>query len=151
MEEILRKLNAANVRYVVIGGQAMLQEGMPRFTLDWDIFVPPRDLENFAKINEALSDDLDCELVPLDLTTGDGFVQTFQTMGGILQFHLAPPGLPKFSIVEERCVTHDFNGVAVKYLCLDDLLSSKLAVDRAKDSDDILFLQTKKASRKNSD
>ena len=47
MEAILSKLNAANVRYVVIGGQAMLQEGMPRFTLDWDIFVPPFDQENF--------------------------------------------------------------------------------------------------------
>jgi len=33
MEAILSKLNAANVRYVVIGGQAMMQEGMPRFTL----------------------------------------------------------------------------------------------------------------------
>lgn len=151
MEEILKKLNEANVRYVVIGGQAMLQEGMPRFTLDWDIFLPPHDLENFAKINEALSEELDCELTPLDITTGEGFVQTFQTTGGILQFHLAPPGLPKFAIVEERSVSHDFNGVPVKYLCLDDLLSSKLAVDRAKDSDDILFLQTKKASQKNTD
>ena len=37
METILKKLNAAAVRYVVIGGQAMQQEGMPRFTLDWDL------------------------------------------------------------------------------------------------------------------
>lgn len=29
MEELLKKLNDAGVRYVVIGGQAMLQEGMP--------------------------------------------------------------------------------------------------------------------------
>lgn len=43
MEELLKKLNDAGVRYVVIGGQAMLQEGMPRFTLDWDLFIPPFD------------------------------------------------------------------------------------------------------------
>ncbi len=38
METLLKKLNDAHVRYVVIDGQAMLQEGMPRFTLDWDTF-----------------------------------------------------------------------------------------------------------------
>ena len=36
----------------------------------------------------------------------------------------------------------------MKYLCLDDLLSSKLAVARDKDSDDILFLQMKKEAEK---
>lgn len=144
METLLKKLNDAAVRYVVIGGQAMLQEGMPRFTLDWDLFVPPRDLENFARINLALSDEFDVELEPLDLQTGDGFVQTFQTTRGIIQFHLSPPGLPRFDLVEQRAVIHDYHGVPVKYLCLDDLLRSKLAVARDKDSDDILFLQTKK-------
>ena len=34
MEILLKQLNEAGVRYIVIGGQAMLQEGMPRFTLD---------------------------------------------------------------------------------------------------------------------
>ena len=59
MEELLRKLYEAGVRYVVIGGQAMVQEGMPRFTLDWDLFVPPFDQENFDRINRAWEDELD--------------------------------------------------------------------------------------------
>ncbi len=150
METLLKKLNDVSARYVVIGGQAMLQEGMPRFTLDWDLFVPPRDLENFARINLALSNELDVELEPLDLQTGEGFAQTFQTSSGIIQFHLSPPGLPKFDLVEQRAVIHDYRGVPVKYLCLDDLLQSKLAVARDKDSDDILFLQTKMATQKRS-
>ena len=149
MEELLKKLNDAGVRYVVIGGQAMLQEGMPRFTLDWDLFIPPFDQANFDKLNAALADELDMSVEPLDVQTGDGFVQTFQTSGGILQFHLSPPGLPKFSTVEARAVVHEFHGVPVKYLCLDDLLSSKLAVERDKDSDDILFLTIKKQSQQN--
>ena len=123
---------------------------MPRFPLDWALFVPPRDLENFARINLALTDELDIELKPLDLQTGDGFVQTFQTSKGIIQFHLSPPGLPGFDLVEQRAVIHDYHGVPVKYLCLDDLLQSKLAVARDKDSDDILFLQTKKDIQKHS-
>ena len=145
MEELLKKLNDAGVRYVVIGGQAMLQEGMPRFTLDWDLFIPPFDQANFDKLNAALADELDMSVEPLDVQTGDGFVQTFQTSGGILQFHLSPPGLPKFSTVEARAVVHEFHGVPVKYLCLDDLL----AVERDKDSDDILFLTIKKQSQQN--
>ena len=144
MERLLKKLNDAQARYVVIGGQAMLQEGMPRFTLDWDLFIPPHDADNFSRLNAALADDLDMRVEPLDIRSGDGFVQTFQTEAGIIQFHLAPPGLPNFTTVEERAVTRDYRGVSVKYLCLDDLLSSKLAVARDKDSDDILFLQTKK-------
>ena len=147
MEELLRKLNDARVLYVVIGGQAMLQEGMPRFTLDWDIFIPPSDSDNFAKLNTALAGELDMDVEPLDVKTGEGFVQTYQTSAGIVQFHLSPPGLSQFSEVEERAVTRDYKGVPVKYLCLDDLLSSKLAVARDKDADDILFLQIKKQNR----
>ena len=144
MEELLRKLYEAGVRYVVIGGQAMVQEGMPRFTLDWDLFVPPFDQENFDRINRAWEDELDMTLTPLDPQSGEGFVQTFQTSAGVVQFHLSPPGLPKFATVEERAVTRDFHGIPVKYLCLDDLLASKLAVARDKDADDILFLTIKK-------
>lgn len=150
MERILKKLYDADVRYVVIGGQAMLQEGMPRFTVDWDIFIPPSDRENIRKINEALADDLDMKLEPLDIQSGEGFVQTFQTVAGIIQFHLAPPGLPKFAEVENRAVVHEVAGIPVKYLCLDDLLASKLAVSRGKDSDDICFLQAKKKFQRQS-
>ena len=149
MEVLLKKLNSAQVRYVVIGGQAMLQEGMPRFTLDWDLFIPPFDQDNFAKLNSALASELDMAVEPLDVKTGEGFVQTFQTSAGIIQFHLSPPGLSDFSEVEKRAVTRDYKGVPVKYLCLDDLLSSKLAVARDKDADDILFLKIKKQTGAN--
>jgi len=111
MERLLKKLNDSQVRYVVVGGQAMLQEGMPRFTLDWDLFIPPQDPDNFSRLNSALAGELDMEVEPLDLRTGDGFVQTFQTSAGIVQFHLSPPGLAKFSEVEKRAVTRDFRGV----------------------------------------
>ncbi len=149
MEVLLRRLNEAGVRYVVIGGQAMLQEGMPRFTLDWDLFIPSRDSANFTRINHALADELDVELTPFDPESGDGFVQTYQTRCGVIQFHQIVPGLPKFDIVELRSVIHNFMGVPVRYLNIDDLLSSKIAVSRDKDTDDILFLRMKKNAEGN--
>jgi len=151
MEVQLKRMNEAGVRYIVIGGQAMLQEGMPRFTLDWDLFIPPNDAANFSSINQALAGELDIDLVPFDAKTGEGFVQTFQTEHGIIQFHQTVPGLPKFDVVEARAVIHDYKGIPVRYLCLDDLLNSKLAVARDKDSDDILFLTVKKQTRKKRD
>ena len=77
MEILLKQLNEAGVRYIVIGGQAMLQEGMPRFTLDWDLFIPPRDEANFERINTVLDEELDIPLVPFDPASGEGFVQTY--------------------------------------------------------------------------
>jgi len=43
MDELIARFNAAGVRYLVIGGQAIRLKGMPRFTMDWDFYIPPRD------------------------------------------------------------------------------------------------------------
>ncbi len=46
MDELIQAFNAAGVRYLLVGGQAMRLTGMPRFSMDWDFFIPPRDSEN---------------------------------------------------------------------------------------------------------
>jgi hypothetical protein len=92
MNELILSFNAAGVRYLLVGGQAMRLTGMPRFSMDWDFFVPPRDEENFARLNEILADELDLPLVSLALgACGENFIQTYQTRWGILQFHLGLP------------------------------------------------------------
>lgn len=142
MEELIKLLNQADVRYLVIGGQAMREEGMPRFTMDWDIFIPGRDIDNINKINHILEPYLDMELESLGIA-GTGFIQTFQTCYGILQFHLSPPG-PKFADAEKNKITRKTaSGVDVNYVCTADLLTMKLAASRGKDEDDIIFLKAK--------
>ena len=74
--------------------------GMPRFSMDWDFFIPPRDEENFKRLNELLEHELDAPLVPLG-TRGENFIQTYQTRWGILQFHLGLPGVPRFDEAED--------------------------------------------------
>ena len=88
MNELLLEFNAAGIRYLLIGGQAMRLTGMPRFSMDWDFFIPPRNQENFARLNGLLEKELDAPLVPLG-PKGENFVQTYQTRWGVLQFHLA--------------------------------------------------------------
>lgn len=141
MDELLQRFNAANVRYLLIGGQAMRLRGMPRFSMDWDFFLPARDEENFRKINNLLEDELDLRLEQLG-SRGENFIQTYQTRWGILQFHLIVPGVPNFDRSEAMgTVLHTENGTPVPCLRGSDLLSSKEASNRPQDQVDIEFLR----------
>ena len=99
MDELLQQLNQRGHSILLIGGQAMRLMGMPRYSMDWDLFVPPRTEQNFARLNELLEHDLDEPLLPLG-PRGEHFVQTYQTRWGVLQFHLGVPGLPRFDEAE---------------------------------------------------
>ncbi len=46
MDEVFKRLEAGGVRYLLIGGQAMRLRGMPRFTMDWDVFRKPLIVTN---------------------------------------------------------------------------------------------------------
>ncbi len=144
VDELIRLFNQHQVRYLIIGGQAVRLEGMPRFSMDWDFFIPPKDLDNIEKINRVLEPELDLPLLPLG-RHGENFVQTYQTRWGIVQFHLAGPGLPDFDEAEARAVVHETeNQTPVRCLCRNDLLESKRKAGRPQDRLDIVFLETKK-------
>ena len=141
MDELFREFNAGGIRYLLIGGQAMRLLGMPRFSMDWDFFIPPRDERNFERLNELLTDDLDMPLVALG-QRGENFVQTYQTRWGVLQFHLGVPGVPKFDEAEAVAVTRTTeHGAMVRCLCGAHLLAAKEAADRPQDQLDIEFLR----------
>jgi hypothetical protein len=50
---LCRELNAHGVRYVVVGGFAIVQHGFPRATEDIDLLLDP-SLENQARVKKAL-------------------------------------------------------------------------------------------------
>jgi hypothetical protein len=142
MEELIEQLNRANVRYLVIGGQAARLSGIPRFSMDWDLYIPPRDHDNLTRLNSVLADQIDVPVVPLG-ERGQNVVQTYQTRWGIVQFHLGGPGLPKFDDAESRLVKRPCGNCMVNALCDADLLASKLAANRPQDQIDIEFLEEK--------
>ncbi len=147
MEEVIELFNRFGVRYLLIGGQAVRLEGFPRFSMDWDFFIPASDLENVALINDVIGDELDMPLFPIG-EHGENLIQTFPTKWGVLQFHMAVVGLPKFDEVELRAVIHPSeDGTHVKCVNIDDLLAAKEAVARGKDEDDIKFLRAKKETQ----
>ena len=143
MDEVIQLFNENAVRYLVFGGQAVRLEGMPRFTMDWDIFIPGKDLENMQKINELLADELDFPIVTIG-SHGENLIQTYQTRWGIIQFHLSVAGIRSFEEAEKRSVFHeDECGLKVKCVSLDDLIASKKSVSRPQDQADINFLEIK--------
>ena len=143
MEEVMKLFKAKNVRYLLIGGQAMRLSGMPRFSMDWDIYIPPADKENLAKINGLLADEIDVPVEALG-PRGENFIQTYQTKWGIIQFHLGGPGLPPFEKAEKRGIERiDTNGARIRCMSEKDLLVSKEATGREQDRIDVEFLRRK--------
>jgi hypothetical protein len=140
MDELLQRLNQARIRYLLAGGQAMRLTGMPRFSMDWDFFIPPLDEANFARLNALLADELDMPLVPLG-PRGENFIQTYQTRWGVVQFHLGLAGAPKFDEAEREAVVRlNENGTSVPCLSGPHLLAAKRAANRPQDQADIEFL-----------
>ncbi len=143
MEQIINIFNEENIKYIVIGGQAIRLHGMPRFTMDWDILIPGKDIENINKINNALAGIVDMDLIPLG-EKGQNFIQTFQTIHGIIEFHLIPVGIPKFNDANKNAIKiTSENGINVNCLSIQDLYSVKKKICRSKDEADILFLEEK--------
>ena len=141
MNELVQQFNASGVRYLLIGGQAMRLSGMPRFSMDWDFFIPPHDSGNFARLNRLLEKELDAPLVPLGLA-GENFIQTYQTRWGVVQFHLGLPGVPRFDEAEKAAVSHNTEqGTPVRCLSGVHLLAAKQAANRPQDQADIEFLK----------
>ena len=144
MEEIIDRFNRGAIRYLLIGGQAIRLHGLPRFSLDWDLFIPNRDTDNIGRINEILSNQIDLPLVPLG-SKGEYFIQTYQLTSGVLQFHLVLPGVSSFDEAYRRRVNlQTETGLVVASLCSEDLLASKKAANRPADQLDIEFLEKKR-------
>jgi hypothetical protein len=141
MDEVIRLFNKNRIRYLVFGGQAVRLQGMPRFSMDWDFFIPGNDPDNMQRINALLEDELALPLVPIG-PKGENLIQTYQTRWGILQFHLSVAGIRSFDEAEAHAMERvNENGTTVRLFSLDDLIRSKEAVGRPRDLEDLEFLK----------
>lgn len=145
MDEVIRRFDAAGVRCLLIGGQAMRLEGLPRFSMDWDFLIDDAP-GNLGKIAACLGDELDLPLVPRG-PKGENLIQTYQTRWGVLQFHLAIPGILSFDEAWTRRQRLPSEG-DVLFPCLStrDLLAAKRAGGRPQDLVDTEFLEQKLAA-----
>jgi hypothetical protein len=133
--DLLNLFNDNNVRYLVIGGYAVIQYGEPRFTKDLDLWIST-DKENAGAVYNALK----LFGAPLAGLTEEDFAEEgyFYQMGN-------PPirvdilmGIPGGDF--EQAWGHrkqvDFGSVTVPFISKDDLIKVKLASGRIQDISD---------------
>ena len=137
--DLLRLFNAGRVRYLVIGGFAVIQYAEPRFTADLDLWVGT-DPGNAGAVYEALRE----FGAPLSgLTAGD-----FAEEGYLYQMGVPPVrvdvlmGIPGIGFEEAwaRRVEIDFDGLPVPFISREDLITAKRASGRPQDMIDVQSL-----------
>jgi hypothetical protein len=133
--DLLRLFNDNNVKYLVIGGYAVIQYAEPRYTKDLDLWIST-DVANAKAVFRALKE----FGAPEDDFAEEGY---FYQMG-------VPPvrvdvlmGIPGLSFAEawQRRVNVDFDDLSVSFIGKQDLITVKLASGRPQDLLDAKQLQ----------
>jgi len=130
--DLLRSLNAAGVRYLIVGGYAVMIYTEPSFTKDLDIWIDP-SIGNAQKLLLALAE-FGAPLRGIhaaDFTEPEVFYQI-----GIdpvrVDIMTSLSGL-EFTAAWERRLAVDFDGERASVLSRDDLIVSKKITDRIRD------------------
>jgi predicted nucleotidyltransferase len=148
LEELLRRLGGANVRYVLVGGLAVNAWGYLRATRDVDL-VPDPSAENLKRLDALLRELggkvevggqlLDGGAISTFLRTGDRtLVLTDLGQVDVLQ---GLPQVPPFSALDRAATDVDLGGLVVRVCSLEHLLEMKRASDRSRDKEDLEALE----------
>ncbi|MGC8641591.1 MAG: DUF6036 family nucleotidyltransferase [Isosphaeraceae bacterium] len=139
-KDLLRIFNAAKVRYLVVGGHAVMKYTEPRYTKDLDLWIEatPRNARAVFKALKEFG-------APLaNLTEGD-FCQEgyFYQMGrppARVDIVMSIEGV-RFADAWRDRVETDFDGVPAQMIGLKHLIANKQAVGRPQDMLDVTNLQ----------
>ena len=135
-KDLLRLFNDYKIRYLVVGGHAVMKYTEPRYTKDLDIWVQP-SAKNARAVFRALQD-FGAPLV--GLTEGDFAREgTFYQMGrppARVDILMSVAGL-RFAAAWRRRVPSDFDGVPVSILSREDLIANERAAGRPQDLIDV--------------
>ena len=146
-KEFIQLLNAHNVRYLVIGGYAVNFHGYPRYTKDLDfwIWLNEKNIDNLLSALKAFG------FGALGLSNAD-----FSDPNNVIQLGYEPyridilvslEGLVFEHCFEQRAIA-EFEGTALNYLNIDDLIKAKLQTARPQDLADADKLQKLKNKMK---
>jgi predicted nucleotidyltransferase len=148
LRELLGRLVATEIRFVLVGGLAVNAWGYMRSTQDVDV-VPDPDPENLAKLDKLLQELggkvdlggrlLDSASISTFLRTGDRtFVHTELGQVDVLQ---GLPQIPRYEELERQAKQIDIDGLEVRVCSFEHLLEMKRASDRPRDHDDLEVLE----------
>jgi len=147
---VFKQLNAADVRYIVVGGVATILHGYVRATTDIDLIIDLR-IDEAEKAIETLSAAGYKSRIPVqamefadDNKRKEWIVAKGMTVFSM--FHPEQPGLCvdlfaqhpiPFDELWQRSQIFDVDGTGIRVCSLDDLVKLKQLAGRNKDKDDI--------------
>jgi predicted nucleotidyltransferase len=139
-KELLNLFNTNGVKYLIIGGYAVIEYTEPRYTKDLDIWISA-EKENATVVFQSLRE----FGAPLSGITADDFAneELFYQMGrppGRVDILMSIPGV-NFSDAWSRRVETDFEGVKVPLISRQDLIAAKIASGRTEDKRDVKALK----------
>jgi predicted nucleotidyltransferase len=153
-DDILRRLTARGVDFVVIGGIAAVLHGSAQATYDLDICYAT-DSGNLEALGGALVE-LKAQLkgveeqvpfVPDARTLNRVEVLTMTTELGEVDMLARPSGSPGFEALRRHADRFDLDGFSVLVASIDDLIAMKSAAGRHKDLATVEELETIKRLR----
>src|SRR5579872_5819577 len=127
--DLLRSFNGAGVRYLVVGGYAVMVHAEPRYTKDLDLWIEPTE-PNAQLMIGALKEfgAPTSDVVPSDFTEPEVFFQIgidpvrADIMTSVLGLDFEPAWKKKVLV--------DFGGESAPVLCREDVLRAKIAAGR---------------------
>jgi hypothetical protein len=131
-KDLLSLFNAYRVKYLIIGGYAVIKYTEPRYTKDLDLWIRA-DAKNASAVFQALKE----FGAPLTgLTPADFAEEGYFYQMGIppvrVDIFMSLSGLT-FDEAWPRRVKAEFDGVPVLFINRQDLIASKLAAGRPQD------------------
>lgn len=132
LQKAVRALEEHNYRYAVIGGIALSQWGVARYTYDVDlkVLVPDLDFDSARAILRAAFPLRARAQVP-----ENPFIVAVDIDGVIVDFLLTVPGYEEQII--ERAIQRDLGGWSAWICSAEDLIIQKAVAGRSKDWPDI--------------
>ncbi|NJD18373.1 MAG: hypothetical protein FIA95_03700 [Gemmatimonadetes bacterium] len=138
-------LAAERVRYVVVGGEAVILHGHVRLTGDVDVFYS-RDPENLRLLFAALESFWEGDIPGIDSPSA------LAPEGVVVQFGQPPNRIDLISDIDgvsfaeawaghvEAVIVGERDEISVRFIGLDALVKNKRASGRPKDLDDLSYL-----------
>jgi hypothetical protein len=145
IQEFLRALHTHSVRFLIVGGEAVIFYGHIRVTGDIDVYYD-REPGNAVRLFKALEDFWQGEIPQLEGAAG------LEKRGVIFQFGVPPNRIDllneidgvEFDLAWQRrtwaVLESREEEIPFSYVGLEDLIQNKRASGRPKDLDDLPFL-----------
>ena len=152
VQDFLRLLAAHGVKYLIVGGEAVIYYGHARLTGDVDFFFEP-SRKNVVKLYKALKEFWAGDIPGIEAS------EELMEIGLILQFGVPPNRIDLINQISgvtfreawknklELSIQYVREEVPIYFIGLDELIKNKKAIGRPKDLDDLKYLQKQKGLR----